>query len=136
MLGEDVGFSFHDESWGDPKLDDSSSKVVPRAESSVAQGSQEEGSENASMLMELWQLTHGRDPPAWADRGFTGIREDIKRRVAEAEGIREELTLYCPSWDLEPCQRPRAHLDPLLPGIKVPVVHPANYAEGHPIPPH
>ncbi len=24
-------------------------------------------------LQERWQLTHGRDPPAWADKGFVGF---------------------------------------------------------------
>ncbi len=52
------------------------------------------------------------------------------------EGTREELTLYCPSRNLEPRQLLRAHLDAHFPGIQVPVVRPASYEEGQPIPDH
>ncbi len=52
-------------------------------------------------LRERWQATHGRDPPAWADKGFAGIKEHMKQQAAAAEGTREtEVTLYCPPWNL------------------------------------
>ncbi len=58
----------------------------------------------------------------------------MKQQAAAAEGTREEVTLYCPPQNLEP--RQQLLLDPSLPGVQVPVVHPAGYEDGQPIPDH
>ena len=128
--------SFQDESWEGPEEDNSSPETVREVEGPVAEVSYGEGNNDTEMLWEQWQLNHGRDPPPWADRGFAGIRKDMEQRAAETEEIIEEVILYCPAWELEPRQCLWAYLDPLLPGIKFPVVHSANYAEGQPIPAH
>ncbi len=47
-------------------------------EKSDASGSSGQGSGNDKTLKERWQLTHGRDPPAWADKGFAGIQEHMQ----------------------------------------------------------
>ena len=48
--GRDVELSFNDENWGDLEQNDSSPEAAVRGEDSMAQGSQEDGSENASTL--------------------------------------------------------------------------------------
>ncbi len=83
------------------------------------------------MVVDSWQ-----GPPAWADKCYAGIREHMQRQAAVTEGTREDVTLYCPSRNLEPRQLLSAHLDAQLPGIGVPVVRPAGYKEGQPIPDH
>ncbi len=86
---------------------------------------------------ERWQATHGRDPPAWADQGFTGIKEHMKQQAAAAKGTSaDEVTVYCPLQNLTPRQQMRALLDPQLPGVQVPVGRSWSYKEDQAIPDH
>ncbi len=111
----------------------SEEKVEERPEASKS-SLQASGSDKT--LKERWQLTHGRDPPAWADKGFAGIWEHMQQQAVAAEGTREEVTLFCPPLNLEPRQQLRALLDDSLPGVQVPVVHPTGHEDGQPIPDH
>ncbi len=90
----------------------------PVEETKATVGSRpDSGSEGT--LREKWQATDSRDPPAWVDKGFAGIKEHMKQQAAAAEGTREEeVTLYCPRRNLPPQQQMRALLDPQLPGYE------------------
>ncbi len=109
MPGGEVELTFNDESWDDPEPNNPSpapaiggaAEAVVEREDPAAQGDRDKGGEDASMLRERWQLTHGIDPPDRADKGFAGIRDNMERRAAETEGILDEVTLYCPLRDLE-----------------------------------
>ena len=48
----------------------------------------------------------------------------MQQQAAADEGMREEVTVYCPPQNLEPRQRLRALLDANLPGVQVPVMRP------------
>ncbi len=54
-------------------------------------------------LRDKWQATHGMDPPAWADKGFAGIKEHMKRQ-AEATGGEggDTMTIYSSPLDWKP----------------------------------
>ncbi len=81
-------------------------------------------------LQERWQATHGRDPPAWANKVFTGIKEHMRQQAAATGGMSEgEVTLYCPLQNLTPRQQMGAFLDPQLPGMQVPAGDPWRYEE-------
>ncbi len=60
----------------------------------------------------------------------------MRQQAAAAKWTREEVTLYCPPWNLELRQQLRALLDPNLPGVQVPVMRPSSYEEGQGIPDH
>ncbi len=75
MPGGDVQLSFHNESWDDPIEVEYPLETGQETEGPVAETSSVAGSEDASMLREQWQLMHGMNPPAWADRGFVGIKK-------------------------------------------------------------
>ncbi len=66
------------------------------AEEAEASAKSRPDSGSDEILQERWQLTHGRDPPAWADKGFVGIKEHMRQRATAAEGSIKEVTLYCP----------------------------------------
>ena len=86
-------------------------------------------------LRERWQATHVRDPPAWADKGFAGIKEHMKQQAAAAKGTsEEEVTVYCPPQNLTPRQQMRALLDPQLPGEQVPAGRSWRYEDDQAIP--
>ena len=88
-------------------------------------------------LQERWQATHGMDPPAWADKGFAGIREHMKQQAEAAGGAdTETLTIYCPPQGLSLRQQMRAYLDPHLPGIEVPADQSWKYEDDQAIPDH
>ncbi len=82
--------TFHNECWDHPEL------IVPpmivgqhkERPAKVKTHTPEErrtdiGSEGT--LQERWHATHGMDLPAWADKGFAGIKEHMKQQ-AEAAG--------------------------------------------------
>ncbi len=86
-------------------------------------------------LRERWQATHGRDPPAWADKGFAGIKEHMRQQAAATGRTSEgEVTIYCPLQNLMPRQQMRALLDPRLPGVQAPMGDPWRYEEDQAIP--
>ncbi len=60
----------------------------------------------------------------------------MRQQAASAEGTGEEATLYCPPRNLEPRQQLRTHLDPHLPGARVPVVRSSGYEDDQAIPDH
>ncbi len=96
MPGGEVELTFNDESWDDPGSPDPSAAEVIGGEAEAAirgedladKESQNNGGENVSTLSKRWQLTHGRDPPAWADKVFAGIRERIwSEELSELKGF-------------------------------------------------
>ncbi len=57
-------------------------------------------------LQERWRATRGMDPPAWADRGFAGIKEHMKQQAEAAEGAGvDTITIYNPPPDWTPRQQ-------------------------------
>ncbi len=136
MPGGKQPVTFLDESWDYPEPITTLVFAAPKEEEPGLPESSEPECASERTLEERWQLTHGRDPPAWADKGFAAIQEHMQRQAAATKGTREEVTLYRPSQNLEPRHHLGAHLDARLPGIKVPVVRPVGYEEGQPIPDH
>ncbi len=119
---------FRDEDWDYPE------SIVPTviagcwkgrsAEETKASEGPRPDSASEGTLRERWQATHGRDAPAWADKGFAGIKEHIKQQAAAAErSSGEEVTIYCLPQNLEPRRQLQALLDPQLPGAQVPAAH-------------
>ena len=95
----------------------------------------ESGSEER--LREKWQATHGIDPPAWADKGFAGIKEHMQQQ-AEAAGKAgaDTVTIYSPPPGWTPRQQMRAFWDPQLPGVQVPADQAWKYEDDQAIPDH
>ena len=78
--------------------------------------------ESQSTLRERWQARHGMDSPAWAGKGFAGIKEHMKQQAEAARcADGDTVTVYISPPDWAPRQRIRAFLDPHLPGVQVPV---------------
>ncbi len=131
---------FQSEDWDHPEpiippLTAGRRKEKPVEEEAEALKGPRSDSGSEGTLRERWQATHGRDPPAWADKVFAGIKEHMKQQVATAEGTsEEEVTVYCPSQNLTPRQQMRALLDPQLPGVQVPVGHSWSYEDDQAIP--
>ncbi len=133
--------TFRDEDWDYPKpivppVIAGCRKERPTGETKALEGPRpDSGSEGT--LRERWQATHGRDPPAWADKGFAGIKEHMRQQAAAAkETSEEEVTVYCPPRNLTPRQQMRALLDPQLPGTRVPAERPVSYEDDQAIPDH
>ncbi len=100
MPGGPDQVSLHTECWDYPE------PIVPP----VIAGRQEEGpaDENTQapeepkaaggsrkMLRERWQATHRMDPPAWAGKGFTGIKEHMKQQAVTKLFILSPKLLVC-----------------------------------------
>ncbi len=86
-------------------------------------------------LQEKWQATHGRDPPAWADKGFAGIKEHMKQQAEAAGGASvDAVTVYCPPPNLTSRQQMQAFLDPQLPGVQASVEQSWDYEDDQAIP--
>ena len=125
--------SFHTECWDYPE------PIVPP----VIVGHQEEGpadekirapegptgsQQKGRALHDKWQATHGMDPPAWADKGFAGIKEHMKQQAEAAGDVgRDIVTIYRSPPDWAPQQQIRAFLDPHLPGVQVPADQSGKY---------
>ncbi len=77
------------------------------------------------------------DPPAWADKGFAGIKEHMKQQAEATRGVGEDtVTIYSspPNWT--PLQQLRAFLDPRLPGVQVPADQSGKCDDDQAIPDH
>ncbi len=140
MPGGREPVTFHNECWDHPKpivppvLAGRRKEMPARVQTNASEGPKSDsGSEGT--LQERWQATHGRDPPAWADKGFVGIKEHMKQQAAVANRTNaDEATIYCPPPNLTPRQQMRALLDPQLPGVQVSAEHSWDYEDDQAIP--
>ncbi len=118
---------FHTECWDYPEpiappVIAGHQKKGPTAENTPAPEAPGAAGESQMTLRERWQATHGMDPPAWAGKGFAGIKEHMKQQAEAAGGADgDTVTIYKSPPDWAPRQRARAFLDPHLPGVQVPV---------------
>ncbi len=65
-------------------------KTQPTKEPNADSGSEE-------TLQEKWRATHRIDPPAWADKGFAGIKEHMQQQAeAAGEAGVDTVTIYSP----------------------------------------
>ncbi len=90
--------AFHTECWDYPEL-----IVPPMVADEKTQTPKEPKADSGSegTLRDKWQATHGMDPPAWADKGFAGIKEHMKRQAEAAGGAGgDTVTIYSspPDW--------------------------------------
>ncbi len=108
MPGGPEPVTFHSECWDYPEPIIPPVLMGPRKERLAkvkTNASEEPKSDSGSegTLQERWQAIHGRDPPAWADKGFAGIKEHMKQQAEAAEGASADtVTVYCPPPNLTP----------------------------------
>ena len=142
MPGGPEPVTFHNECWdypepivprvlaGPPKKEPAKRKTPASEEPKTDSGSE-------GTLQERWHATHGMDPPAWADKGFAGIKEHMKQQAEAAGGAStDNVTLYSPPPNWTPRQQMRAFLDPQLPGVQVPADQSWDYEGNQAIPDH
>ncbi len=120
-----------------PQCPCSRQKERPAKEKARALEEPRSDSGSEGTLQERWQATHSRDPPAWADKRFAGIKEHLRQQAAATGGTSEgEATVYCPPQNLTPHQQMRVLLDPQLPGVQVPAGDSWRYELDQAIPDH
>ncbi len=142
MPGGPHQVAFHTECWDhpepiEPPVIAGHREERPADEETQAPEEPKADSGSEETLRDRWQATHGMDPPAWADKGFAGIKEHMKRQAEAAEGAGgDTVTIYSspPNW--EPQQQIRAFLDPHLPGVQVPMDQSGKYDDAQAIPDH
>ncbi len=78
MPGGKQDLSFNGESWDYPEPAYPPVDAAITGESPAPQESQSRGSGSERTLEERLQLTHSRNPPALADQGFAGNRENME----------------------------------------------------------
>ncbi len=83
MPGGPEPVAFHSECWDYPELIvppvlAGSRKERPVKVKTSASEKPKSDSGSGGTLQERWQATHSRDPTAWADKGFAGIKEHMK----------------------------------------------------------
>ncbi len=134
--------AFHTECWDYPELIVPLMVAGPQKERPAEKESQtpEEpkvDSGSGETLREKWQATHDMDPPAWADKGFAGIKEHMQQQAETAgEKGAGTVTIYSPPSGWTPRQQLRAFLDPQLPGVQVPADQAWKYEDDQAIPDH
>ncbi len=110
MPGGPEPVTFHNKCWDHPEpivppVLAGQRKERPAGVKTNASEGPKSDSGSEGTLQERWQATHGRDPPAWADKGFAGIKEHMKQQAAAAEGTSaDEMMVYCPPPNLTPRQ--------------------------------
>ncbi len=142
MPGGPDQVSFHTECWdypepivppviAGPQEEEPADKKVRAPEGPKAVG-REEGT-----LRDKWQAIHGMDRPAWADKGFAGIKEHMKQQAEATRGAGgDTVTIYRLPPDWAPQQQIQAFLDPHLPGVQVPADQSGKYGDDQAIPDH
>ncbi len=134
--------TFHNECWDFPEpivppMVAGQQEERPAEERTQAREEPRADSGSEGTLQERWQATHGMDPPAWADKGFAGIKEHIKQQAEAAEEAgADTITIYSPPPDWTPRQQIRAFLGPPLPGVQVPADQAWKYEGNQAIPDH
>ena len=142
MPGGPEPVTFHSECWDQPEpivhpVIAGQRKEGPAEVKSHASEELKTDSGSEGTLQERWQATHGRDPPAWADKGFAGIKEHMRQQAEAAGGASvDTVTLYSPPPNWTPRQQMRAFLDPQLPGVQVPADQSWDYEDNQAIPDH
>ncbi len=142
MPGGPDPVTFHSECWDHPEpivppvivgqWKERPAKATTNAPEELKSSSGSEGT-----LQERWQATHGRDPPAWADKGFAGIKEHMKQQAEASGGTgTDTVTVYRAPPNLTSRQQIQAFLDPQLLGVQVPADQSWDYEDAQAIPDH
>ncbi len=142
MRGGPDPVAFHTECWNYsepivPPMVAGQQKERPADEETQTPEEPKADSRSERTLRDKWQATHGMDPPAWADKGFAGIKEHMKQQAEAARGAGgDTVTIYSSPPDWTPRQQIRAFLDPYLPRVQVPVDQSGKYDNDQAIPDH
>ncbi len=104
MPGGPNQVAFHTECWDYPEpIIPGHQEERPADEKTQAPEEPNAASGSGETLREKWQATDGMDPPAWADKGFAGIKEHMKQQAEAAGGVGgDTVTIYSSPLDWAP----------------------------------